>query len=66
LKISIRSNNNHTIHEIDKNQRELIESLDLQYPFYVETGNVRKAQLAKDRSIGKNPLPKIWGLAGGG
>ncbi|MDR1049560.1 MAG: transposase [Deltaproteobacteria bacterium] len=49
LKISIRSNNNHTIHELDKNQRELIEALDLQYPFYVETGNVRKAQLAKDR-----------------
>jgi hypothetical protein len=49
LRIDMYDNNKHIIHEVTKNQREVIEALGLEYPFHVKVGNNRKAELAKER-----------------
>jgi hypothetical protein len=59
LRIDIYANNNHIIHELCKDQREVIEALDLEYPFQVKVGNQRKANAILDRkSKGKRGRPK--------
>ena len=59
LRIDIFPDNNHIIHELCKSQREVIEALDLEYPFQVKVGNPRKAQAILDRkSKGKRGRPK--------
>jgi hypothetical protein len=59
LRIDIFSDKNHIIHELCKKQREVIEALELEYPFHVRTGNLRKAQAILDRkSKGKRGRPK--------
>ncbi|MDR0571734.1 MAG: transposase [Rickettsiales bacterium] len=59
LRIDIYPNNNHIILELYKDQRQVVEALDLEYPFHVKAGHPRKAQAALDRkSKGRRGRPK--------
>jgi hypothetical protein len=59
LLIDIHPDKKHVIHELEKNQREVIEALNLEYPFYVVAGNQRKAEAVKGKTRkGKRGRPK--------